>query len=167
MIRRPPRSTLFPYTTLFRSDCFVPNKLLFPSNHPPILPHIFTDNQISCLLKAVNALPPSSVSPLRAVVFRLAIILLYTAGLRRGELLRLTMGDYNPRNQTVTIRESKFHSTRYLPLSPDAAREVDYYLRLCRQHHLPTNADTPLIYNAQRGGRAYTEIGRASCRERV
>src|SRR5258707_5539893 len=22
MIRRPPRSTLFPYTTLFRSDCF-------------------------------------------------------------------------------------------------------------------------------------------------
>src|SRR2546430_13105437 len=23
MIRRPPRSTLFPYTTLFRSDCFV------------------------------------------------------------------------------------------------------------------------------------------------
>jgi len=137
-------------------DCFVPNKLLFPSNHPPILPHIFTDNQISCLLKAVNALPPSSVSPLRAVVFRLAIILLYTAGLRRGELLRLTMGDYNPRNQTVTIRESKFHSTRYLPLSPDAAREIDHYLKLRRQHHLPTDADTPLICNAQRGGRAYT-----------
>src|SRR5690554_7675246 len=27
MIRRPPRSTLFPYTTLFRSNCF-PNKAL-------------------------------------------------------------------------------------------------------------------------------------------
>src|ERR1039457_2907816 len=26
MIRRPPRSTLFPYTTLFRSGCFVPIK---------------------------------------------------------------------------------------------------------------------------------------------
>ena len=136
--------------------CFVPDRRLFPSNHPPIQPHIFTDNQISCLLTTANALPPSPVSPLRAVVFRLAIILLYTAGLRRGELLRLTVGDYNPRNQTVTILESKFHSTRYLPLSPDVAREIDHYLSLRRQHHLPTDADTPLISNAQRGGRAYT-----------
>src|SRR2546430_6000100 len=27
MIRRPPRSTLFPYTTLFRSDLFLPREL--------------------------------------------------------------------------------------------------------------------------------------------
>src|SRR3712207_6868615 len=27
MIRRPPRSTLFPYTTLFRSDCSLSNTL--------------------------------------------------------------------------------------------------------------------------------------------
>jgi integrase len=136
--------------------CFVPDKLLFPSNHPPIQPHIFTNNQIGCLLKIVNALPPSPASPLRAAVFRLAIILLYTAGLRRGELLRLTVGDYNPRNQVATILESKFHSTRYLPLSPDAAREIDHYLNLRRQHHLSTDADTPFICNDRRGGRAYT-----------
>ena len=30
MIRRPPRSTLFPYTTLFRSDCSTPG---FPVHH--------------------------------------------------------------------------------------------------------------------------------------
>ena len=137
-------------------DCFIPDKHLFPANHPPIQPHIFTEKQISCLLKAVNALPPSPVSPLRAAVFRLAIVLLYTAGLRRGELLRLTVGDYNPRNQVVTITESKFHATRYLPLSSDATQEIDHYLSLRRQHHLPTDADTPLIYNSQRGGRAYT-----------
>ncbi len=139
--------------------CFVPDKRLFPSNHPPIQPHIFTEIQISCLLKAVNVLPPSWVSPLRADVFHLAIVLLYTAGLRRGELLRLTVGDYNPRNQVVTIIESKFHSTRYLPLSLDATREIDHYLSLRRQHHLPTDADTPLIGNTQRGGRAYTGTG--------
>src|SRR3712207_7110951 len=27
MIRRPPRSTLFPYTTLFRSDAFIANEV--------------------------------------------------------------------------------------------------------------------------------------------
>src|SRR5256885_8545184 len=38
MIRRPPRSTLFPYTTLFRSVQFLElAALAFPS-HPPFLP---------------------------------------------------------------------------------------------------------------------------------
>src|SRR2546429_6009828 len=35
MIRRPPRSTLFPYTTLFRSPCTRPTKLTFPRKKPP------------------------------------------------------------------------------------------------------------------------------------
>src|SRR2546429_5642536 len=33
MIRRPPRSTLFPYTTLFRSQCWMP-KYLSSDNDP-------------------------------------------------------------------------------------------------------------------------------------
>src|SRR5437870_7714591 len=34
MIRRPPRSTLFPYTTLFRSDSRYPNRPRFSSGPP-------------------------------------------------------------------------------------------------------------------------------------
>src|SRR3712207_6862718 len=34
MIRRPPRSTLFPYTTLFRSRTCVDRCLLYPRVHP-------------------------------------------------------------------------------------------------------------------------------------
>src|SRR3712207_8738549 len=33
MIRRPPRSTLFPYTTLFRSEPIDTGKLLYPIDH--------------------------------------------------------------------------------------------------------------------------------------
>src|SRR2546422_3660484 len=33
MIRRPPRSTLFPYTTLFRSAIGLPNHPSYPSAH--------------------------------------------------------------------------------------------------------------------------------------
>src|SRR3712207_2488543 len=49
MIRRPPRSTLFPYTTLFRSSRMIDEK-----NTPPNKPHIgnnvtlFTDRCIMC-----------------------------------------------------------------------------------------------------------------------
>src|SRR3712207_8120766 len=35
MIRRPPRSTLFPYTTLFRSHCDVIEDALLLLVHPP------------------------------------------------------------------------------------------------------------------------------------
>src|SRR2546430_13397481 len=41
MIRRPPRSTLFPYTTLFRSHKFCLlhlSRLLNPHHHPCLLP---------------------------------------------------------------------------------------------------------------------------------
>src|SRR5258706_12011600 len=35
MIRRPPRSTLFPYTTLFRSDSLSAPRFPNPLDHPP------------------------------------------------------------------------------------------------------------------------------------
>src|SRR2546430_8846132 len=38
MIRRPPRSTLFPYTTLFRSSV-QPYGLVIPSSFSPTAPH--------------------------------------------------------------------------------------------------------------------------------
>src|SRR2546430_4521240 len=37
MIRRPPRSTLFPYTTLFRSHQEVPSSPLVPADDPTLL----------------------------------------------------------------------------------------------------------------------------------
>src|SRR5438270_9656543 len=41
MIRRPPRSTLFPYTTLFRSDSYLNQSL---TNVPSILSHFSSSN---------------------------------------------------------------------------------------------------------------------------
>src|SRR2546425_4675386 len=45
MIRRPPRSTLFPYTTLFRSHLLTPELLAIPRRgmvnvHPSLLPEL-------------------------------------------------------------------------------------------------------------------------------
>jgi integrase len=55
-------------------------------------------------------------------VIRLAIILLFTTRIRRGELLNLMIGDYNRRESTLDIRETNFTnrvcfpSTRVLPM---------------------------------------------------
>ena len=99
-------------------DCFVPDPLLFPSNHQRVRPHIFSEAEIARLLSKTSLLTPSANSPLCPRIFRLAIVLLYTTGLRRGELLRLTLEDYDGQQDILTIHTSKFHKSRILPLPP-------------------------------------------------
>jgi integrase/recombinase XerD len=138
-------------------DVFVPDPTGFPKPHTPIQPYIFTTTDIARLLDVADHLVATSRSPLRRETFRLAIVLLYTSGLRRGELVRLTVGDYDPSEQTLLIRASKFHKSRRLPLSSDARRELEAYLRSRRYRGFPTAPDSALIWNrSRRGGRPYT-----------
>ena len=110
------------------SGCFLPDANLFPRPRQSVRPYIFSERDILKLLKAASALKPKSTSPLNAETHRIAIVLLYTSGLRRGELARLTLSDYDPIEQTLLIRASKFHKSRIVALSLDAAREMDTYL---------------------------------------
>jgi len=137
--------------------CFVPDPAGFPKPHQPRRPHLFTPQEIVRLLRATNDLRPHSNSPLRREVFRLAIVLLYTAGLRRGELVRLTLSDYDSAERTLHIRATKFHKSRLVPLSCDATREMDEYLRV--RQNLPQAVDGPLLCNWSRGLRPYTGAG--------
>jgi integrase/recombinase XerD len=111
---------------------FVPDERLFPPDHQVVRPHLFTEAEVLRLLDLVKALPPAPTSPLRRENLHLAIVILYTTGLRLGELVRLTVGDYDPRSQTLLIRDSKFHKSRLVPLSTDGAREIDWYLAVRR-----------------------------------
>jgi integrase/recombinase XerD len=141
---------------LRRSDpsCFVPDPRCFPALHTPLRPHIFTAEQIVGLLRVAATLQPRSDTPLCPQVFRLAIVLLYTAGLRRGELVRLVLGDYDPLEHTILIRASKFHKSRLVALSGDAIRELDLYLHARRR--LPHAASSPLLVHRCGGLRAYS-----------
>ena len=140
---------------LRRSDtnCFVPDASGFPAPHAPRPPHIFTEKQIVELLRIATGLRPTSSSPLRAEVYRVAIVLLYTAGLRRGELARLVLSDYDVEAHTLLVRASKFHKSRLVALSKDGAGEMDRFLRARRR--LPHDADSPLLVSNAGGSRAY------------
>jgi len=90
----------------------------------------------------------------------MAVVLLYTAGLRRGEFVRLTMGDYDHRTRTVLIRDSKCHKSRLLPLSADAVEVLESYLN-ARAALVPaaSAAEAPLMWNGSPGVRSYTGAG--------
>jgi integrase/recombinase XerD len=149
--------------TLYRRrrepSCFVPNPLLFPPLHQPVQPYIFTHAEIAGLVHHATALEASRDCPLRPQLFSLAITLLYTAGLRRGELLRLTLGDYDQREGTLLVRESKFHKSRLLPLSADAIEQLDGYIEARKKRRLPASPQSPVVWNKRGGGRTYTATG--------
>ena len=132
--------------------CFLPDPAQFPPRSPYLRPYIFAEEEILRLLDIAGKLEPHVMSPLRREVYRLALVLLYTTGLRRGELLRLTLGDHSPTEQTLLVRESKFYKSRMIPLSPDGVRELQVYLAARRALHLPMDAASPLLVQGQRTG---------------
>jgi integrase/recombinase XerD len=130
--------------------CFVPDERLFPPLHQKIRPHIFTDAQVAQLLALARTLTRTANSPLCPENMRLAIVLFYTTGLRRGELARLTVGDYNRQERLLVIRASKFHKSRLLPLSVDAVREIDRLLEIRRGRRFPVSSESPLLWHKSR-----------------
>jgi integrase/recombinase XerD len=147
------------YRRRLEPDCFVPDTAQFPPHHEAVRPHIFTEAEVASLLVACEPLRPAPGSPLRRETYRLGVALLYTTGLRRGELLRLTLDDYSPGERTLLVRESKFHKSRVLPLSDDGACEIERYLSARRARRLALEAKAPLLWSASRGGRAYCGVG--------
>ncbi len=140
-------------------SCFVPDPNRFPRPNPHQAPVIVAPEQIARMLAAADSVQPSVDSSLRPNVLRLATVLLYSAGLRRGELLRLQLGDVSPREAVLRIRQSKFHKSRWVPLSRDAGAELRRYLQQRqRQWALPAPGD-PLLCHGTRRCSGYTGTG--------
>jgi integrase/recombinase XerD len=139
--------------------CFVPDRALFPTPHQPRAPYIFTTQEIGHLLRATATLARTPQCPLRPEVFRVALVLLYTTGLRRGELLHVTLADYARAERVLLIRETKFHKSRLVPLAPATAREVDRYLAARQRRQLSLAAPTPLLVHGVTTLRGYTGVG--------
>lgn len=115
-------------------------------------PYIFSQAEIAVLLRAARDLPPRPSNPLRPWTIELAFVLLYTAGLRGGELVRLDVGDYDSDEGTLVIRETKFAKTRLVPLSSSAVTATDRYMRRRRRlglSHLPPDS---LLWPLMHGG---------------
>jgi integrase/recombinase XerD len=138
-------------------DCFIPDPSQFPKACPQLRPHIFSEIEVARLLGHCDARAEDPArSPLRWATTRLAIVLLYATGLRRGELFRLTPQDYDSAAQTLLIRASKFHKSRLLPLPSDLAQQVEQHLPERRRTYPSALATDPLLWSPYGSDRGYT-----------
>ena len=133
------------YRQRTEAECFIPDASRFAKRRPHRAPVILWPSDIERLLIATDTLKVHGAVPLRPAMLRVGIVLLYSAGLRRGELLRLQLGDIDLANGTAMIRDTKFYKSRIVPLAQDAQRELRRYLkkRLVEPWNVSPNA--PLI----------------------
>jgi integrase len=111
-------------------ECFVPDATRFARRTQGRVPVIFGAPEVTRMLKFAAMLPGSASYPLSGPGLRLIIILLYTTGMRRGEVERLALSDIDLKSGTIRIRDSKFHKTRIIPLSSSTLTAVRAYLRV-------------------------------------
>uniref|UniRef100_UPI0038F77FC8 tyrosine-type recombinase/integrase n=1 Tax=Streptomyces europaeiscabiei TaxID=146819 RepID=UPI0038F77FC8 len=67
-------------------------------------PHIFSPSDVQQMLDTARSYP-SPDAPLRPMVLYTMVVLAYCAGLRRGELAGLDLGDVDLQSGTITIRK--------------------------------------------------------------
>ena len=141
-------------------NCFLPNTASFAKQRPGPLPRLIDGQQIAQMLGYIEDMPRKRWEPLRPAVLRLAVILLYTTGMRRGELLRLTLADVDAQQGLLFIRESKFHKSRWVPVSATVRTELRKYLALRTGVGMNNGDAAPLFCSVR--GREFTGTGFAN-----
>ena len=131
---------------------FVPDPATFPKRSSPRPPRLVSKSEMARLLATAATLPASPANPLKAQTVRIALILLFCCGLRRGELLRLRLAHFDPLQDLLRVEGTKFHKSRLVPLPASVARELRAYLDLCRCNHLSMEPERFLIWNRDCSG---------------
>jgi integrase/recombinase XerD len=115
-------------------------------------PYIYTEEEVRQLLAAASSFP-SPLSPLRPVTLYTMLALAYCAGLRLGEIVRLTIDDVHLADATIEIRDTKFFKSRRLPLSATVVAALRHYLEARCQAGAPNEPSTGLFWHPKAAGR--------------
>ncbi len=99
-----------------------------PASAPP---HIYSRDELRRLFDfdAIEVRRRSAVQ-LDAATFRTLLFLLYGAGLRVGEAMRLTLADVDLPGAVLTIRGTKFYKSRLVPIGPHLTHVLKTYVPL-------------------------------------
>ena len=105
----------------------------YPANIPVtspkyhFTPYIFTHQQIDSLFKAADAIAGCKRPGGIAAIFPVIVRLLYSTGIRVGELSRLRWHEIDLEKGVIKIREGKFRKDRLLPLSTQMLKIMQKY----------------------------------------
>jgi integrase/recombinase XerD len=114
-----------------------------PTSTPRVLdtfvPHIYSDEELRRLLVGIDGHQARPRWTIAAPTFRALLLLLYGAGLRLGEALRLERRDVDLPAAMILIRDTKFYKCRQLPIGPHLTNALAAVVN-ARPHGAGSNA---------------------------
>lgn len=127
--------------------CEIPSLELLPASKYRPAPYLYSDREILALMAGARQLRPL----LRAATFETLIGLLACTGLRIGEAIGLDRDDFDPDNQLLTARDSKFGKSREVLLHKSTVQALASYGE--RRDRLCPHADPRSFFISTRGTR--------------
>ena len=103
------------------------------------LQRLFDPDHIDAALQGSRQLDPGT--------FRTLLVMLYGSGLRFGEATALTLSDVDTAEAILTIRDTKFHKSRLVPVGPRLARILDAHLSVRPVERITESATSFLLAN--------------------
>jgi site-specific recombinase XerD len=94
------------------------------------IPYLFDAAHARRLLDVAGGLPDNSRAPLRGPTYRTIFAVLYSLGLRVGEVARLQRCDVDFDRQLVVVRGAKFGKSRLVPFGPRLGELLRQYVDL-------------------------------------
>ena len=137
----------------------IPLPNVLPKRPQPFVPYIYSKEDLRQLLKTVSCYQKHK-SVTQPHMIRMIFILLYSTGLRIGEALSLRLGDINLEQNLITVRDSKFYTSRLVPIGDQLKEMLEEYLlwrNKCTLHNDPTSTvfvsknNLPLSISTMRG----------------
>lgn len=101
--------------------------------------HLLSVQEVASIINAIDTSTPIGIRD------RAMLEVLYSSGLRRTELINLTLTDIDTERGTVMVRQGKGGKDRMVPLSERAANWVNRYLLDVRPLLLEAHTDTVFL----------------------
>lgn len=126
-----------------------PLPMAIPKLPPTVVPYIYSREEIRRLLDAIPTYR-SFPGRMEAPTLRAVLLIIYGAGLRRSEVLNLSVADVDLPNSLLTIRNTKFFKSRLVPISSDLTKVLNDYASWRTSAH-PSVCATGTFFLNRRG----------------
>ena len=110
-------------------DAYVPCKASGHIVHDNFQPYIFSHEQMRRLFELLDKEQPSKQYPFKALVLRELFRVVYSCGLRAGEVAKLKLADTDLANGVLSIKQGKFRKDRLIPLTESLTQRLRIYVR--------------------------------------
>jgi len=130
------------YLQQFEPRTEVPDDSIFGRIGQRLAPHIYSELEIIDLLATARCLGPSP--GLRGVTYETLFGLIASTGLRVSEAVHLLDTDVDLKSGMLTVRQTKFAKSRYVPLHSSTLEALKRY-RSLRNLHIEVSDETPFF----------------------